>query len=76
MDGGHIRHVDNLGVIPPSVHVADIGDFDGNGTSDILWRNDNGQTALWEMNGAQTIAAADLGTIGATWHAISDHLLV
>jgi hypothetical protein len=34
-----------------SWHVVEIGDFDGNGNSDILWRNDNGALAEWLMNG-------------------------
>jgi hypothetical protein len=34
-------------------HVVEIGDFNGDGNSDILWRNDNGAMAEWLMNGAQ-----------------------
>jgi hypothetical protein len=25
------------------------GDFDGDGDADILWRHDEGQTVIWEM---------------------------
>jgi Ca2+-binding RTX toxin-like protein len=32
-------------------HVVEIGDFNGDGNSDILWRNDNGALAEWLMNG-------------------------
>src|SRR5262249_5772499 len=28
--------------VPASWHLAGVGDFDGNGASDILWQNDNG----------------------------------
>ncbi len=32
-------------------HVVEIGDFNGDSNSDILWRNDNGTMAEWLMNG-------------------------
>jgi hypothetical protein len=34
-----------------SWHVVEIGDFNGDGHSDILWRNDNGSMVEWLMNG-------------------------
>jgi hypothetical protein len=39
-----------------SWQVAQIGDFNGNGTSDILWRNSTGALVEWTMNGAQVTA--------------------
>ena len=35
------------------------GDYDGDGNSDVLWRNDNGNVLGWLMDGA-TIAANPL----------------
>ena len=40
------------------------GDFNGYGRADILWRNDSGEVAIWEMNGTNVIASADLGNPG------------
>ena len=37
--------------------VVEIGDFNGDGSSDVLWRNDNGSMAEWLMNGSQIIAS-------------------
>jgi hypothetical protein len=37
--------------------VVEIGDFNGDGNSDILWRNDNGTMAEWLMNGSQISAS-------------------
>ena len=48
-----------------SWHVVEIGDFDGNGNSDILWRNDNGSLSEWLMNGTaitQTLTPTSNGT--------------
>ena len=38
--------------------VAGIGDFNGDGKSDIIWRNASGEVAEWQMNGSTIMAAA------------------
>ena len=40
--------------------VAGIGDFNGDGNSDILWRNTNGTLADWSMNGSQITSGQDV----------------
>jgi len=45
-------------------------DFDGNGKSDIAWRDTNGDLAIWLMNGFQTCSAADLGNVPTTYSII------
>ena len=37
---------------PLGVTAVPDGDFNGDGFSDILWQNANGQAAGWQMNGA------------------------
>ena len=48
------------------------GDFNGDGKADILWQNDDGQAAIWEMNGTNLIGRR--ATVGAnpgpSWQAI------
>ena len=48
-------------------------DYNGDGFSDILWQNANGQAAIWEMNGLNPIAGgsalAGLNP-GASWKAV------
>jgi hypothetical protein len=34
-------------LVPTDWHVADTGDYNGDGRDDILWRNDNGQLSNW-----------------------------
>jgi hypothetical protein len=43
-------------VAPLNWHIVGTGDFDGNGTNDILWRADDGSVGIWEMNGLQFAA--------------------
>jgi len=47
--------------------VAGIGDLDGDGNSDIIWRNSNtGEVTAWFMNGSTITASADLTSAGAS----------
>ncbi|MBV8791886.1 MAG: hypothetical protein JO237_07500 [Pseudolabrys sp.] len=50
-----------------------VGDYNGDGSSDILWRNDSGAMAEWLMNGttiSQALTPTSGGSAlspGATW---------
>jgi hypothetical protein len=41
--------------VTPDWHIAGVGDFSGDGKSDILWRNDDGRIAEWNMNGTTIV---------------------
>ena len=67
-----------FGAVKPDAtwSVAGVGDFNGDGNSDILWRNSNGSLAEWQMNGL-TITGSGSITLGgipvtpdATWHVV------
>jgi FG-GAP-like repeat len=56
-------------------HFQGIGDFNGDGNSDVLWRQDgSGQVYVWEMNGqqVQTEGAAAHLPVPSDWHIFSD----
>jgi hypothetical protein len=57
----------DLGVVPPSWSVSIVGDFNGTGMSDILWRNSNGDTSIWYMNGTSVSSVSSLGVVPSTW---------
>ena len=45
-----------------------LGDFNGGGTADILWRHNTGTTAIWLMNGTQVVAGPVIGNVPVDWH--------
>jgi uncharacterized protein (DUF2141 family) len=62
----------DFGLIPQSWSIAGTGDFNGDGVSDILWHNTNGDTSIWLMNGngaqVQVLSATDLGLVPTGWN--------
>jgi hypothetical protein len=45
-------------------------DFNGDGVSDILWRDGNGNVAIWLMNGGQMSSGAAVADVGSTWRIV------
>jgi hypothetical protein len=71
-NGATISHAQGVGTIvnddtaPVTHHVAD--DFNGDGISDVLFGNNSGKLALWELNGNQISSNTTVGSIPAGWH--------
>jgi hypothetical protein len=52
--------------------VAETGDFNGDGTTDILWRQDSGALALWEMQDGDVLIERDVRSFDTTWTVEAD----
>jgi hypothetical protein len=53
--------------LPGASEISETGDFNGNGNSDILWRDSGGNLAIWFMNGAQLASSGSLANIPTVW---------
>jgi ELWxxDGT repeat protein len=43
-------------------------DFNGDGKSDLLFRNSSGEADIWELNGTSVLVAGSIGNPGPSWH--------
>lgn len=50
--------------------VGEAHNFNGDGKSDIVWRQTGGTAAIWLMNGAQVTQSGGLGTVGTSWQIV------
>jgi hypothetical protein len=61
----------NVGSMPSNWSIAGIGDFDGDGYSDILWRDNQGDVKIWLLgttpNSLDIRSSADLGNVPLNW---------
>jgi hypothetical protein len=67
MNGLAIKQTASLGTMPSNWIVAETGDFNGDYKSDLLWRDDLGNTAMWFMNGTTVASTAPVGNVPTTW---------
>ncbi|MBN8964811.1 MAG: VCBS repeat-containing protein, partial [Rhizobiales bacterium] len=65
---GQVTAMTSLGTVSKAYHIQALDDFNGDGKDDILWRNDNGQVALWQMNGSSVASATTVSTLSSAWH--------
>jgi hypothetical protein len=55
-------------LVLPTQSRAATGDFNGDGTSDILWRNNtNGHVLIWLMDGTIKIGTGNIAGPGSAW---------
>jgi len=44
-----------------------VGDYNGDGQADILWRHTSGTVAIWFLNGTSVIGSGVLSGVGPEW---------
>jgi hypothetical protein len=56
-----------LGNIGTTWSIVQTGDYNGDGMSDLLWRDNLGNTYMWFMSGTTVASTAAIGNIPTTW---------
>ncbi len=68
VNGCQVQSSITLGAVSISTWtIAQIGDYNGDGTSDIFWMDSSGNAAVWFMNNGEVSSASVLGGVGGTW---------
>jgi hypothetical protein len=68
LNGFQVVQIGSLWAVPSNWSIAESGDFNGDGKSDILWRDySGGNVAVWLMNGLQVSSLAGIGYVGLNW---------
>jgi FG-GAP-like repeat len=60
-----VRYNGATGISP--ITTSTRNDFNSDKKSDILWRNDNGAIALWQMNGAAVTSNQLIASLSSDW---------
>ncbi len=66
MNGTKISKTVDFGVVPLTWNLVGIGDFDNNGSTDMLWRDTSGNIGIWLMNGTTILSTAVVGNLPVT----------
>jgi hypothetical protein len=67
MNGASVLSAGSLGNVPTTWSVVQTGDYNGDGMSDLLWRDNVGDTSMWFMKGVTVSSSADVGNIPSVW---------
>jgi len=57
----------SIGTLPLAWRVEQLRDTNGEGLSDILWRDTYGTTVLWRMSGFTRVAADEIGRVPSSY---------
>jgi hypothetical protein len=64
MNTAAVLSADGLGNVPTTWSFGQTGDYDGDGMTDLLWRD---TSAIWFMDGTTIASAAGVANIPTIW---------
>jgi FG-GAP-like repeat/FG-GAP repeat len=69
MNGSTVSNESEVGIAPINEgwNIAGTGDYNGDAKADILWRNNNGLTYLWTMDGLNQLAQGAIRQVDNSW---------
>jgi hypothetical protein len=67
LNGSQVAKQVDLGIVPLNWTIAGNGDFDGNGSTDLLWQDNAGNVGVWLMNGTNILSSKVIGNAPSTW---------
>jgi hypothetical protein len=67
MNGAAVLSAGAFGNVPTIWSIAQTGDYNGDGMSDLLWRDTSGNTSMWFMNGTTVASTGAVGNIPTNW---------
>jgi hypothetical protein len=68
MSGFTVAHNYSLGTVPSVWNVVGVGDFNGDGNVDLLWRHStSGALSMWFLNNGAVSSTANFGTVPTAW---------
>jgi len=67
MSGSSIASSGTVGTIPNTYSIVGQRDFNGDGKTDILWRDNGGNVYMWFMNGVTMSSSATVGNVSTIW---------
>ena len=71
LQNGLVTTSNGLGTVPSNFLVQGLGDFNGDGFPDILWRDTNtGVISIWFTNGQSVTSAGVVSTLPSNWNIV------
>jgi hypothetical protein len=67
MKGASVLSSAAVATVPASYSIVGQRDFDGDGNTDLLWRDTSGNLAMWFMNGLTVASTAMVGNVPTNW---------
>jgi Fibronectin type III domain/FG-GAP-like repeat len=68
--GAFTSNVINMAPVSPAWHIAGVGDFLGNGQSDLVLESGSGQVVIWMLEGGVIKYTMSLPTLSGGWHVV------
>ena len=65
--GPFIQSTAALGNVPLAWSIVGTGDYNADGTADILWQDKSGNVGAWFMNGTSILSTIMYGNVGTSW---------